>query len=87
MAGAARNSDTGVVMSTKPFIPADPQGRTQSATERRQTERARPEVWPEAMRDEFRKVEFLAAVEVEEADAAAWREVFAAFERRGGKYL
>ena len=39
------------------------------------------------MREELRKVEFLAAVEVEEADHADWQAVFAAFERKGCKAL
>ncbi len=50
--------------------------------ERRTTDRTHNEPWPEAMRDELRKVQFLHAVEVHEVDGEAWRDIFEAFEGR-----
>lgn len=55
--------------------------------ERRAFDRTHHEQWPEAMREEFRKVQFLQAVEVDEVDAEAWREIFERFEGRHIRFL
>lgn len=52
--------------------------------DRRTTVRTHHDLWPEAMREEFRKVQFLDAVEVQEVDAAAWQDIMSCFE---GRYI
>ena len=56
------------------------------AIERRTAARTH-EWWTEAMREEFRKVQFLAAVEVEELESEAWRDIFASFEGRHIRFI
>ena len=55
--------------------------------DRRTAARTHNEQWPEAMREEFRKVQFLAAVEVDEVDSDAWRDIFASFEGRHIRFI
>ncbi|MGM9484784.1 hypothetical protein ACS5PN_26555 [Roseateles sp. NT4] len=55
--------------------------------ERRATDRTHNQPWPEAMRDEFRKVQFLHAVEVAEVDAEAWHDIFECFEKRHVRFI
>jgi hypothetical protein len=55
--------------------------------ERRTTDRSHNEQWPEAMRDEFRKVQFLHAVEVDEVDGEPWCDIFESFEGRHIRFL
>ena len=55
--------------------------------ERRSTERTHNELWPEAMRDELRKVQFLHAIEVEEVDGESWRDIFESFEGRHIRFI
>ncbi len=50
--------------------------------DRRDGDRTHNEPWPEAMREEFRKVQFLAAVEVDEVDPDTWHDLFATFKGR-----
>jgi hypothetical protein len=57
------------------------------SVERRASARTHAEQWPEAMREEFRKVQFLDAVEVGEVDPGDWRAVFASFEGRHIRFL
>lgn len=55
--------------------------------ERRTTDRTHHERWPEAMRDELRKVQFLHAIEVDEVDGESWRDIFEAFEGRHIRFI
>jgi hypothetical protein len=57
------------------------------AAERRTVARTHNEQWPEAMRDELRKVQFLHAVEVDEVDADSWRDIFECFEGRHIRFI
>ena len=55
--------------------------------ERRTATRTHHEQWPDLMRDEFRKVQFLADVEVNEVDSDAWHDIFACFEGRHIRFI
>lgn len=55
--------------------------------ERRTADRTDNEPWPEAMRDEFRKVHFLSAVEVDEVDVESWSDIFRSFEGRHIRFI
>ncbi|MGM9479657.1 hypothetical protein ACS5PN_00530 [Roseateles sp. NT4] len=55
--------------------------------ERRTATRTHHEPWPEAMREEFRKLQFLDAVEVDEVHADAWRDILASFEGRHIRFI
>lgn len=55
--------------------------------ERRTIDRTHNEQWPEAMRDEFRKVQFLHAVETEELNGESWRDIFESFEGRHIRFI
>jgi hypothetical protein len=58
-----------------------------AATERRATVRKPHDVWPETVREEFRKVQFLDGVEVDEVDEEAWRQLLACFEGRHIRFI
>lgn len=53
-----------------------------AAADRRTTVRKPHDVWPETVREEFRKLQFLDGVEVNELDEGAWRQLLACFEGR-----
>lgn len=55
--------------------------------ERRTADRTHAEPWPEAMREEFRKIEFLATVEVQEVDPDLWHDVVTAFGRSHHRFI
>ena len=55
--------------------------------ERRTIDRTHNEQWPEAMRDEFRKVQFLHTCETEELDGESWRDIFESFEGRHIRFI
>ena len=55
--------------------------------ERRTVARTHNHQWPEAMRDEFRKVQFLHAVEVDEVDGESWHDIFECFEGRHIRFI
>lgn len=59
----------------------------QPDTDRRAEDRMHHEPWPEAMRDEFRKVQFLATVDVQEVGAETWHDIFEAFEGRHVRFI
>jgi len=57
------------------------------AAERRAAARKPHDVWPETVREEFRKVQFLDGVEVDEVDEDAWRQLLACFEGRHARFI
>ncbi|HEY8880539.1 MAG TPA: hypothetical protein VIN03_23415 [Roseateles sp.] len=62
---------------TKPTVAAD----------RRATARRPHDVWPETVREEFRKLQFLDGVEVNELDEEAWSQLIACFEGRHIRFI
>ena len=62
---------------TKPTVPAD----------RRAAVRKPHDLWPETVREEFRKLQFLDGVEVNELDEEAWRQLLACFEGRHIRFI
>ena len=74
-------------MKQKPTNPANPGEASTPVVERRTATRTYNEPWPEAMREEFRKVQFLAAIEVDEVDSDVWRDIFAGFDGRHMRFL
>ena len=77
---APADSDTGDTMNQSPL-------HAMHFAERRATDRTHNEPWPESMRDELRKVQFLHAVEVDEMDGDAWSDIFEAFEGRHIRFI
>lgn len=55
--------------------------------ERRATDRSYNAPWPDAMRDELRKVQFLHSVEVDELNGDDWQDIFEAFEGRHIRFI
>jgi len=55
--------------------------------ERRAAARKPHDVWPETVREEFRKVQFLDGVEVAEVDDEAWCQLLACFEGRHIRFI
>lgn len=82
MAVGRRRPDTGFTMNTPPNdlpVPQDPQDPTPAGdespeSERREIERRANQPWPEAMREDFRMLEFLAGIEVHDSDWDAWQD-------------
>ncbi len=74
-------------MKKTPPTPANPLDSLTPAGDRRTAPRTHHEPWPEAMREEFRKLQFLAAIEVEEVESDAWRDIFAGFEGRHIRFI
>lgn len=58
-----------------------------AAADRRASARKPHDVWPETVREEFRKLQFLDGVEVNELDEEAWRQLLACFEGRSIRFI
>jgi hypothetical protein len=58
-----------------------------STAERRAAVRKPHDVWPETVREEFRKLQFLDGVEVNELDEEAWRQLLGCFEGRHIRFI
>ena len=74
-------------MNQTPSNPTIPQDKSMPFVDRRAVARTHGEQWPDAMRDELRKVQFLAAVEVDEERADAWSDIFECFEGRHIRFI
>jgi hypothetical protein len=74
-------------MNESPTSPDRKQENAMHLAERRTIDRTHNAPWPDAMRDELRKVQFLHAVEVEEVDGDSWSDIFEAFERRHIRFI
>jgi len=83
---AGGDPDTGSVMNQPPN-PESHQETAMHLAERRTIDRTHNEPWPEAMRDEFRKVQFLHSVDVNDVDADSWRDIFESFEHRHIRFI
>ena len=81
------DSDTGWTMKQTQPIPTNQGEPSMPAVERRSADRTHDLQWPEAMREELRRVQFLAAVEVDEVDADAWHDILASFEGSHIRFL
>lgn len=81
-----RAADTADTMK-QPQTRADQEDSAMPVEDRRTTTRTHSAQWPEAMREEFRKVQFLDAVEVGEIEPSAWRDIFASFEGRHIRFI
>lgn len=55
--------------------------------DRRASARKPHDVWPETVREEFRKLQFLDGVEVAEVDEEAWRQLLACFDGRRIRFI
>jgi len=58
-----------------------------AVAERRAAARRPHDVWPDTVREEFRKAQFLDGVEVNEMDDEAWRQLLACFEGRQIRFI
>jgi hypothetical protein len=74
--------ETGVIMKTTPSTPAESETTPSTPLDRRDCDRVPQPQWPEPMRDDFRRLEFLSGVEVQESDWAFWQDTVAAFKKR-----
>ncbi|WP_457393719.1 hypothetical protein [Roseateles sp. P5_E1] len=74
-------------MNQTPSNPASPGENARPVVERRTADRTHNEPWPDAMRDELRKVQFLAAVEVDEVGGDVWSDIFECFEGRHIRFI
>jgi len=74
-------------MNQTPPSPVSAAENTTPAVDRRAAARTHTGPWPEAMREEFRKLQFLDSIEVHEVDSEAWRDIFASFEGRHIRFI
>lgn len=55
--------------------------------DRRASARKPHDVWPETVREEFRKLQFLDGLEVDDVDEEAWHQLVACFEGRHIRFI